>query len=78
MRKENSFFGKMVGFFKGKEQKNNEISKVLTVKKSSAIAFDHNGGLITENISHDWEEIIRNSGLKKADLKHPEIARTVL
>jgi hypothetical protein len=48
------------------------------VRKSSAITFDNNGSLITENISPDWEEIIINSGLKKVDLKIPEIARTVL
>lgn len=40
--------------------------------------FDDAGSIITENISPEWLQIINNSGLRKADLKKPEVVKTIL
>lgn len=46
--------------------------------KAKTIHFDENGGIITENLPPEWEEIFKVCGVKKSDLKKQEIAQLIM
>jgi hypothetical protein len=76
-RKESSFFGKIKNIFKKSESRKEE-SVVIEVVKSNSVAIDKQGNFQTQAISPEWEEILRRSGLKPADMQDKQIAHLVL
>ncbi len=51
---------------------------VLEVVKSNSVCIDRQGNFQTKNMSPEWEEILRRSGLNPNDMKNKEIAQLVL
>lgn len=76
-RKENSFFGKIKNIFRKSETMKTE-SVVIDVVKSNSVSIDKQGNFHTQSISPEWEEILRRSGLKPADMHDKQIAQMVL
>jgi hypothetical protein len=51
---------------------------VLEVVKSNSVCIDKQGNFQTRNMSPEWEEILRRSGLNPNDMRDKEIAQLVL
>lgn len=51
---------------------------VLEVVKSNSVCIDKHGNFQTKNMSPEWEEILRRSGLNPEDMKDKAIAQLVL
>lgn len=75
-RKDGTLFGKMKNFFKG-EEKVQESTKILSVKKENSIHFDPASGKFT-NIPPQFVEQLAKLGLSKKDLEDKETAQIVM
>lgn len=77
IKSEKSLFGKFKSMFRKPNIQPRE-SVVLEVVKSNSITIGKDGQFYAQALSPEWEEIIRRSGLKPADMNNKDIAKIVM